>query len=73
MREKVAKLRLRLINTLRSQFEQEIDRSLQRINEAISPYTRFVRAEENNLAENQTALEALKSELLRLRRVVEEI
>lgn len=48
MREKIAEMRSQLMHALRSHFEREIERSLQRINETIAPYTRFVRAERDN-------------------------
>lgn len=67
MREKVGALRTQLVNSLHGHFEKEIQRSLYRINEAIAPYTRFVRSERNtltelqaNLAEIQTGLQNLK-------------
>jgi hypothetical protein len=67
LRDKVSVLRQQLITTLRSQFEKEIERSLYTINEAIAPYTRFVRAERGKLIETQTSLEKTKSELNRIK------
>ena len=59
--------REQLIHSLRTQFEKEMERSLQEINEAIAPYTRFVRAEQNKLVEVKTALEQTKNGLERLK------
>lgn len=73
MREKVAALRSQLVQSLRAQFEKEIDRSLHNIEEAIAPYTRFVRAERNKLLETREALEKIKGEIERLRIQVEEV
>jgi small GTP-binding protein len=73
MREKITALRESLANTLRKQFEREIERSLYNINEAIAPYTRFVRAERSKLGEAQQELSEIKSELGRLRVRVEEL
>jgi small GTP-binding protein len=73
MREKVAALRTQLVESLRNQFEQEIERSLNHIEEAIAPYTRFVRAERSNLAETQDALEDIRGQIERLRSRVEEV
>lgn len=73
MAAKVSALREKLIQSLNGQFEQELSRSLQRINEAIAPYTRFVRAERGRLQETQAGLQALKNELERLKVQVEEI
>jgi len=47
-----------------TQFEQEMERSLHRLGEAIAPYTRFVRAERGKLerveGKLKDTLEALK-------------
>ena len=51
MTEKIAGLRLHLIETLTAQFDKELARSMQRIDEAIAPYTRFVRSERSSLEE----------------------
>jgi small GTP-binding protein len=68
---KVAELRQKLIAALHSHFDREIERSLQRIRDAIAPYTRFVRAERGKLLETQRELHAVKDELERLRVRVE--
>jgi hypothetical protein len=47
-----------------TQFEREMERSLHRLEEAIAPYTRFVRAERDKLEQMEgklkDTLEALK-------------
>jgi hypothetical protein len=73
MSAKVAALREQLSQSLRSQFEREIERSLQHINDAIAPYTRFVRAETGRLLDAQTELQKIKDELDRLKVKAEEI
>ena len=73
LREKVAALRVQLVQTLQGQFEREITRSLQRINEAIAPYTRFVRAERSKLLETQSEFEGIKNNLNRLKTAIEEM
>lgn len=73
MREKIAELRESLVGTLRGQFQREIDRSLQRINEAIGPYTRFVRAERDKLQTAQTELDRIREGLGRLRVRVDDL
>jgi hypothetical protein len=73
MKEKVSEVRSQLATSLRAQFEREIERSLQHINEAIAPYTRFVRAERSKLQEMQTDLGQLQTELDRLKVKVDEI
>ena len=73
MRLKIGTMRGQLVQSLRAQFENEIERSLQRINEAIAPYTRFVRAEQARLKETQAELERIKNELIRIQAAVEEL
>ncbi|MBN1995872.1 MAG: dynamin family protein [Anaerolineae bacterium] len=71
MMERVAALRLQLTNALTTQFEKELNRSLQRINEAIAPYTRFVRAEQQKLQETQAELSEAQRTQGRLRAEIE--
>jgi small GTP-binding protein len=73
MHTKVAELRMKLVNSLRAQFEQEIERSLNKIQTAISPYTRFVRAERGKLEQMQSELGEIKDNLDRLRARVEDL
>ena len=72
LRDKLTNLRQQLSTALRTQFEREIERSLQRINEAISPYTRFVRAEQGKLQDTQAKLVAIDVELERLKVEIEQ-
>ncbi len=67
LRAKVADLRVQLTGSLRTQFMREIEHSLQRINEAIAPYTRFVRAERAKMVEAQTALVEIQQQSAQLR------
>jgi small GTP-binding protein len=71
--ERVAALRIQLTNALTTQFQKELNRSLQRINEAIAPYTRFVRAEQEKLQETQTELTEAEQTQGRLRAEIEEV
>jgi len=71
LRDKIGEMRTQLVKSLRSEFEQEMERSLQRINEAIAPYTRFVRAERDKLNAVSTDLEAINQTLVRLEARVE--
>ena len=48
LNEKISALREQLVSSLQTRFDQEIKRSLERIETAITPYTRFVRAEKQN-------------------------
>jgi small GTP-binding protein len=73
MHTKVAELRTKLVQSLRAQFQQEIERSLNKIQSAISPYTRFVRAERGKLEQMQSQLREIKDSLDRLRARVEDL
>lgn len=66
MRTKVGELRKKLAASLKDQFLREIDTSLNDINQAIAPYTRFIRAEKNKLTETQQSLMDIKNQLERL-------
>ena len=73
MREKISVMRDQLVAALSGHFEVEIRRSLKHIEETISPYTRFVRAEQNKNQEAQTTLEEIQNALSRLQGKVNEI
>ncbi|MGB2909577.1 MAG: dynamin family protein [Anaerolineales bacterium] len=73
LHEKISILRVQLTDTLRNQLEKEIEHSLQRINEAIAPYTRFVRAERGSLTETCDELERILNDLDRLKVEIEEL
>lgn len=71
--EKIATLREELTGTVTAQFDQEIERSVFRIREAIAPYTRFVRSERERLDEMRARLAASARELEELARRVERL
>jgi len=73
LRAKIGSLQAELTKSLRGQFEQEIERSLDRINEAIAPYTRFVRAEKEKLGEVKSELVGINQELERLEFKINEL
>ncbi len=70
LHDKLAKLRTDLIQSLRAEFEKEIERSLLRMSEAISPYTRFVRAETSRSDQVQQELKNARLELENLRSII---
>jgi small GTP-binding protein len=72
MREKIAELRNQLISSLSNHFEREIDRSLQHIQEAIAPYTRFIRAERSKLEEAAVQMGAIQTSLEKLKGQIED-
>jgi hypothetical protein len=54
-------------------FERELSRSLQRLREAIAPYTRFVRAEQQKLTHVEAELSQVGGGLGQIRSRVEEL
>jgi small GTP-binding protein len=71
MRRKVSDVRERLAGALRDQFAKEIARSINRIREGIAPYSRFVRAEGENLKEMEKELREILDALGSLRHRLE--
>lgn len=71
MAEKMMSLRHKLTSAITSQFDKELNRSLERINEAIAPYTRFVRAEQEKVQQTQTELKQAQQTQGRLRAEIE--
>jgi small GTP-binding protein len=65
--EKIADLRVRLIATMRRQFDTELEQMLARIREAIGPYTRFIRSQREHLTDVQRILSDIDVDLGRLR------
>jgi small GTP-binding protein len=66
-REKTEALRERLGEVVRRQFDTEIERSVERMREAIAPYTRFVRTEHVRMTEARFVLGELTEEAESLR------
>jgi small GTP-binding protein len=73
MREKISGVRARLSTALREQFQREIQRSGERIREGIAPYSRFIRAEGDQLKVVDRELREIANELAGLRARVERI
>ena len=71
LRTKVEAMRTKLLSALVVQFEQERSRSLQRLQEAIAPYTRFVRAERERLDDAEADLARIRDGLGRIRAQIE--
>ncbi len=70
LRERVAELRQRLMSALEGEFSTELERSIRLIEEAIAPYSRFVRAEKASLESCRRDLNALRGTLRRLRETI---
>jgi len=73
MAARLASLRQQLVSALTSQAEKELNRSLQRINDAVAPYTRFVRAEQEKGQQTQAELKQAQQTQGRLRAEIEAI
>jgi small GTP-binding protein len=71
--DKILDLRQRLMSSLTDQFDREVDRSIHRIEEAIAPYTRFVRAERDRLDEMRKDLEQSREAISALETQIEEL
>lgn len=70
-KERIAELRRDLMESLREPFRAEVERSLARLRDAIAPYTRFVRAERDKLAEQKETFGELGERLSELRQRIE--
>lgn len=73
LNKKVGEVRRQLMSSLRRQFETEMERSVARIQEALAPYTRFVRAERDRLETARTDLERFYEELERIERAIKDL
>ena len=71
MRAKIADVRKRLSDALRTQFSTEIQRSGDRIREGIAPYSRFVRAEGDKLRAVDEELREITAAIASLRARIE--
>ncbi|MDX1615697.1 MAG: dynamin family protein [Candidatus Promineifilaceae bacterium] len=66
LENKLGELRRRLVGGLTDQFERELRRSAQRIEDIVAPYDRFVRAESDRLKAQQLELNELEAHLVGL-------
>ena len=73
LHERMQELRDGLEGNLGTQFENELRRAADKVNTAISPYTRFVRSELGRLEGLQDELSNTQDEVQRLNREVEEL
>lgn len=67
LESKLADLRQRLTRNLTDQFEREMRRSAQRVEDTVAPFDRFVRAERERLESQQDALVELEAHINGLR------
>ena len=73
LRTRINVLRGQLESALERQFEDELTTSIQRIHEAIAPYTRFVRVEREKLERIEADLHAARVEVTVLRQGVKAV
>jgi small GTP-binding protein len=73
LRNKLEDLRLQLTQAMTEEFEGELADSLQRLREAIAPYTRFVRAEQQKLAGIESELGEISASLGQVRSRIENL
>ena len=71
LHDKLEELRQRLLQVMSEEFDRELARSLQRLREAIAPYTRFVRAEQQKLSRIEGELIEISAMLGQLRTRIE--
>ena len=64
---KLNTLRHKLVRSLTDQFDREMRRSTQRIEDTVAPYARFVRAEQEKLEKQQNELVELEAQISGLR------
>lgn len=70
---KLEDLRQRLLQAMTAEFDRELDRSLQRLREAISPYTRFVRSEQAKLGRIESEISEVDQAFAMIREKIGEI
>jgi hypothetical protein len=73
LHDKLEDLRQRLMASMSEEFDRELARSLQRLREAIAPYTRFVRAEQQKLTRIEAELGEISAGLGQLQTRIEEL
>ncbi len=69
--EKLTDLRTKLVGNLEQQFEREMRRGAQRIEDTIAPFDRFVRSERDRLTNQQKTMQALSATVSDLTRQLE--
>jgi small GTP-binding protein len=70
---RLADLRQRLLDAMTGEFDRELGRSLQRLREAIAPYTRFVRSEEQRISRVDSEMLVVEDALALIRTRVESL
>ena len=71
LRDRIERMRTELMTNLRGQFQREVERSVRGVLDAVAPYTRFVRAENEKLTTLEREIDAIGRELARIRAEIE--
>jgi len=71
LEERLSDLRHQLMDSLSQQFDREMRRAIQRIEDTIAPFSRFVRAEKERLERHDRQLTDLETRILGLKGQVE--
>ena len=71
--QKLADLRGKLLSGLTEQFEREMRRGIGRIEDAVAPYSRFVRAEKEDITRRQDEFRAIEGRISGLQNQLQEI
>jgi hypothetical protein len=72
-RGRTQELRQKLVTAMTEQFNAELNHSVERVREAIAPYTRFVRLEQGRVSEADAKLEEIGARMAQLRGQIEAI
>lgn len=70
---KMQELRTRLHSAMEEQFRKELNGSTSRVQDAIAPYTRFVRSEQKKTSAMQEQVNALNNQVLQLKTQIESL
>jgi ABC-type transport system involved in cytochrome bd biosynthesis fused ATPase/permease subunit len=71
--EKMEELRTRLHDVMQEQFHKELNNATSRVQDAIAPYTRFVRAEQEKTTAMRERITQLNDAVLALRNTIENV
>jgi len=72
LKKKVASVREKLMTGITGQFDREIDRTLQRVRDAVSPYTSFVAAEKERFESSARELDVIENDFSRIKKRIAE-
>lgn len=70
---RMEELRTRLHEAMEEQFRKELNNSTNRVQDAIAPYTRFVRAEQEKTAVMRERINSLNAQVMTLRNAIEDM